>query len=64
MVTNISELEDVKEVACSDHALGEFAVLRNAGQVRCKGRLLKFRKTDFQLSREIVRRILWKTALG
>lgn len=42
----------------------EFAVLRNTGQVGCKVRLLKFRKADFHLFREIVSGILWETALG
>lgn len=38
-------------------ALVEFAVLRNIGQVRSKVRPLNFRKADFQLLREIVRKI-------
>lgn len=42
----------------------EFAVLRKMGQIRCKGRLLKFRKANFQLFREIVGGVLWEATLG
>lgn len=38
--------------------------MRKMGQIRCKGRLLKFRKANFQLFREIVGGVLWEAALG
>lgn len=48
MVTNIKEIiGDVRigsSLGCSNHALVEFAALRNLGQVRSKVRLLNFRK--------------------
>ena len=60
MVTNASELiGDVKiggSVGCSDHTLGEFAVLRDMGQAKSKVRTLNFRKAKFQLFKELVNR--------
>jgi len=57
MVTNASELiSDVKtggSLCCSDHALVEFAALRNMGQAKSKVRTLNFRKAKFQLFNEI-----------
>lgn len=41
----------------------EFATLRNIGEVGNGGRLLNFRKADFQLFREVVSGIPWDTAL-
>ncbi|KAK4815748.1 hypothetical protein QYF61_006786 [Mycteria americana] len=56
LVTNTSELTgDVKtgdSLGCSDHALVEFAVLRDMGQVKSKVRTLNFRKANFQLFKE------------
>lgn len=49
---------------CSDHIPVEFTVLRNMGQVKSKSRPLNVRKTDFQLSKEIVNRITCQTALS
>lgn len=45
------------------HALVDFAVLRDVGQVRSKVRFLNFRKVNFQLIKEIVSRVPWETAL-
>lgn len=65
MVTNIREIIGYVRIggslSCSKHALVEFAVLRNIGQVRSKVRPLNFRKADFQISREIVRGMPWET---
>ncbi|GAB0209193.1 hypothetical protein GRJ2_003385000 [Grus japonensis] len=67
MVTNASELMgEVKtggSLGCSDHALVEFTVLRDMGQVKSKVRTLNFRKANFQLFKELVNRTLWETAL-
>lgn len=41
----------------------ELATLRSIGQVRNGGRLLNFRKADFQLCREVVSGIPGETAL-
>ncbi|KAK4823256.1 hypothetical protein QYF61_000223 [Mycteria americana] len=53
LVTNATELiGDIKtggSLGCSDHALVEFAVLRDMGQVKSKVRNLNFRKAEFQL---------------
>lgn len=68
VVTNIRKLAgDLKigcSLGCSNHALVEFTVLRNIGQIRSKVRVLNFRlKTNFQLTRETVSTIPWETAL-
>ncbi|KAK4826871.1 hypothetical protein QYF61_011990 [Mycteria americana] len=56
MVTNASELiSDVNiggSLGCSNHALVEFTVLRDMGQVRSLVRTLNFRKAKFQLLKE------------
>ena len=56
MVTNANELTcDVRiggSLGCSDHALVEFAVLRDMGQAKSKVRTLNFRKAKFQLFKE------------
>lgn len=49
---------DLEQLWCS---LMEFAILRNIGQVRNRGRFLNFRKADFQLFRDIVSAIPWVT---
>ena len=60
LVTNTSELiGDIKiggSLGCSDHALVEFAVLRDMGQAKSKVRTLNFRKANFQLFKELVNR--------
>lgn len=67
MVTNLRELiGNVKtggSLGCSNHGLLELTVMRNIGQKRSEVRLLNCRKTDFQLSKEIVSGIPWGTAL-
>ncbi|GAB0203805.1 hypothetical protein GRJ2_002846100 [Grus japonensis] len=67
LVTNASKLvRDVKiggSLGCSDHALVEFAVLRDMGQVKSKVRTLNFRKAKFQLFKELVNRTPWETVL-
>lgn len=67
MVTNASEtISDVKirgNLGCSDHALVEFAVLRNRGQARSRVKMLNFRKANFPLLRELVSRTSWERML-
>ena len=56
LVTSASELiSDIKiggSLGCGDHALVEFTVLRDMGQVKSKVRTLNFRKANFQLFKE------------
>jgi len=67
LVTSATELiRDVKvggSVGCSDHALVEFADLRDMGQAKSKVRTLNFRKAKFQLFKVLVSRTPWKTVL-
>jgi len=67
LVTNTSDLiGDVKtggSLGCTDHALVEFAVLRDKHQVKSKVRTLNFRKANFQFIKELANKTPWKTAL-
>ncbi|PKU34424.1 nedd4-binding protein 2-like 2 [Limosa lapponica baueri] len=67
MVTKASKLiSDITiggSLGCSDHALMEFAVLRDMGQARSKVRTLNFRKASFQLFKVLVNGTPWETAL-
>jgi len=51
VITNSSELISGVtfggSLGCGDHALVEFAVLRDMGQAKSKVRTLNFRKTKF-----------------
>ena len=66
-VTNTTELIcDVKtggSLSCNDHALVEFAVLRDVGQAKSKVRTLNFRKAKFWMFKDLVNRTPWETAL-
>jgi len=57
LVTNTSQLiSDVRirgSLGCSDHALVEFADLRDKGQPKSKVRTLNFMKAKFQVFREL-----------
>ncbi|KAK4810519.1 LOW QUALITY PROTEIN: hypothetical protein QYF61_004482, partial [Mycteria americana] len=48
---------------CSDHALVEFTILRDMGQVKSKVKTLNFRRVSFQLFKELVDGTPWETAL-
>ena len=67
MVTKAHELiSDIKiggSLGWSDHALVEFAVLRDMGQAKSTVRTLNFRKAKFQLFKELVNRTPWEAAL-
>jgi len=60
MLTSASELNsDMKtggSLGCSDHTLVEFTVLRDMGKAASTVRTLNFRKTNFQLFKELVSR--------
>jgi len=68
LVTNASELiGDVKiggSLGCGDHALVEFAVLKDMGHVKGKVKTLNLMKANFQLFKELVNKTLWETSLG
>jgi len=53
LVTNATEvISDIKiggSLGCSSHALVEFTVLRDKGQVKSKVKTLNYRKAKFQL---------------
>ncbi|KAK4816396.1 hypothetical protein QYF61_016713 [Mycteria americana] len=48
----ITDIKIEGSLGCSDHALVEFAVLRETGQAKSKVRTLNFRKAKFQLFKE------------
>lgn len=64
MLTSADDL--IKEVkigcslGCSDHAVVEFVILRSRGLAKIKVRMLKFRRDDFQLFKELVEEIHWE----
>jgi len=68
MVTNANELiTDIKtegSLGCSDYALVEFTLLRDTGKARSMVRTLSFRKANFQLFKELVRRTPGKWSSG
>ena len=67
MLTNAEEsIREVKiggSLGCSDHALVEFVVLKNAGLARSRPRTLCFKSTNFWLLKELLRVIPWETTL-
>jgi len=67
LITNARELiGGIKiggSLGCRDHGLVDFAVLRDKGQVKSKVKTLNFRKANFQLFKELVKRTHWETAL-
>ena len=67
LLTNMDELiKDIKisvSLGCSDHALVEFTILRDMGQVKSKVRTLNFRRVNFQLFKELVDGTPWEAAL-
>jgi len=67
MLTSASELiSGIKtggSLGCSDHAMVEFTVLGDMGKTRSIVRNLNFRKANFQLFNELVRRTPWEMVL-
>jgi len=68
MLTSTSELiGDIKirsSLGCSDHALVEFTLLRDMGKASSIVRTLNFRKANFQLFKQLVRRTPWERSSG
>jgi len=58
--TNASELISNSKIGgsmgCSDHSLVEFTLLRDMGKARSTLRTKNFRKANFQLFKELLRR--------
>ena len=50
-------------LGCSDHALVEFVILKNAGLAKNRARTLCFRRAKFQLLKELLSGIPWETIL-
>ena len=67
MLTNAEEsIREVKiggSLGCSDHALMEFVILKNAGLAKSRARTLCFRRAKFRLLKELVSGISWETVL-
>ena len=66
LLTNTEELiQGIKihvSLGCSDHALVEFTILRDTGQVKSRVRTLNFGRARFQLFKELVDGAPWETA--
>ena len=64
-----NEEESIREVkiggslGCSDHALVEFVILKNAGLAKSRARTLCFRRANFRLLKELLDGIRWETVL-
>ena len=67
VLTNEEEsIRDVKigdSLGCSDHALVEFVILKNAGLAKNRARTLCFRRANFWLLNELLSGIPWETVL-
>ena len=67
MLTNAEEsIREVKiggSLGCSDHALVEFVIWRNAGLAKSRARTLCFRRANFRLLKELLSGIPWETVL-
>ena len=50
-------------LGCSDHALVEFVILKNAGLTKSRARTLCFRRAKFQLLKELLSGMPWETVL-
>ena len=67
VLTNAEEsIREVKiggSLGCSDHALVEFVILKNAGLAKSRVTTLCFRKGNFRLLKELLSGIPWETVL-
>ena len=67
MLTNAEEsIREVKiggSLGCSDHALVEFVILKNAGLAKNRARTLCFRRANFLLLKELPSEIPWEAVL-
>ena len=66
VLTNAESFRDVKiggSLGCSDHALVEFVIWRNAGLAKSRVRILNFRRVNFWLLKELLGGISWENVL-
>ena len=67
MLTNAEEsIREVKiggSLGCSDHALVEFVILKNAGLAKSRVRTLNFRRANFWLLKKLLCGIPWESVL-
>ena len=67
MLTNaeesITEVEIEGSLGCSDHALVEFVIWRNAGLAKSRVRTVSFRRANFRVLKELLGGISWDTVL-
>ncbi len=67
VLTNAEEsVREVKiggSLGCSDHALVEFVILKNAGLAKSRASTLCFRRAKFRLLKELLSGIPWETVL-
>jgi len=67
VLTNEEEsIRDIKiggSLGCSDHALVEFVILKNAVLVKSRARTLCFRRAKFHLLKELLSGMPWETVL-
>ena len=67
LLTNEEEsIRDIRiggRLGCSDHALVEFLILKNASLAKSRARTLCFRRADFRLRKELLSGIPWETVL-
>ena len=60
---SIREVKTGGSLGCSDHALVEFVILKNAGLAKSRARTLCFRRAKFWLLKELLSGIPWETVL-
>jgi len=58
---NIREVKIGGSLCCSDHALVDFVIRRNAGLARSRVKTLNFRRANFRLLKELLGGISWET---
>ena len=60
---SIREVKIGGSLGCSDHALVESVILKNAGLAKSRARTLCFRRANFRLLKELLSGIPWETVL-
>lgn len=66
VLTNEDSIRDTKiggSLGCSDHALVEFVILKNAGLAKSRAKTLCFRRANFWLLKELLSGVPWDTVL-
>ena len=60
---SIREINIGGSLGCSDHALVEFVIWRNAGLAKSRVRTVSFRRANFGVLKELLGGISWDTVL-